>query len=208
VKGTVATVSEPRPVSIRTVQLRTSDGVELVGDLAVPATARSAAIVCHPHPQYGGNRSNNVVTALFDALPVAGVAALRFDFRARFSGGPGERLDAVAAVDELARAVPGVPLVAVGYSFGAMVALGLDDARVTLLCLVAPPLAMAPEVRSPAVPTLVLTPAHDQFSPPEANGPIAARWPNCEHEVIEMADHSLAGHTRTVAERVTAWLTP
>jgi alpha/beta superfamily hydrolase len=201
-------VTEPRPALVRTVYLQTSDGVEIVGDLAIPATPRSAAIVCHPHPQYGGNRFNNVVAALFAALPAAGTAALRFDFRARFSGGPGERLDALAALDQLADAVPGVPLVAVGYSFGALVALGLDDAGVIALGLVAPPLAMVPAPRAPVVPTLVLTPAHDQFSPPETNGPIVAGWPDCEHQVIEMADHSLVGHTRTVAERVTAWLTP
>jgi len=208
VKGTVETVIEPRPAPVRTVRFRTSDGVEIEGDLAVPAEPRSAAIVCHPHPQYGGNRYNNVVAALFAALPAAGVAALRFDFRPQFSGGPGERLDAIAALDQLASAVPDVPIVAVGYSFGALVVLGLDDDRVTALGLVAPPLAMAPEPRAPRVSTLVLTPAHDQFSPPAATEPTFAGWTDCEHRVIEMADHSLVGHTAAVADLVTAWLSP
>jgi alpha/beta superfamily hydrolase len=185
-----------------------SDGVELVGDIAVPDDPTWAAIVCHPHPQYGGNRFNNVVTALFDALPGAGVAVLRFDFRADFSGGSGERLDAIAALDVLAAEVPGIPLVALGYSFGALIALGLDDGRVTALGLVAPPLAMVPDVDTPPVRTLVLTPAHDQFSPPAATEPIVAGWVSCEHRVIEMADHSLVGHTRNVTELVTAWLSP
>jgi alpha/beta superfamily hydrolase len=206
VKGTVETVSEPRPALVRAVRLRTSDDVEIVGDLAVPAEPRSAAILCHPDPRYGGNRFNNVVAALFDALPAAGIAALRFDFRAPFSGGPGERLDATAALDDIAAAAPDVPLVAVGYSFGALVALGIDDDRITALGLVAPPLAMAPEPRAPRVPTLVLTPAHDQFSPPAATEPVIAGWPACEHRVVEMADHSLVGHTKAVAELVTAWL--
>ncbi len=201
-------MSEPVPITRRTVEFETSDGVELVGDIAVPDAATSAAIVCHPHPQYGGNRFNNVVTALFDALPDAGIAALRFDFRAEFSGGPGERLDALAALDLLAVEVPGIPLVALGYSFGALVALGLDDDRVTALGLVAPPLAMVPGVDTPRVRTLVLTPAHDQFSPPAATEPIVAGWASCEHRVIEMADHSLVGHTRNIAELVTAWISP
>jgi hypothetical protein len=199
-------VSESLPVTRRTVHFDASDGVELAGDIAVPDDPTRAAIVCHPHPQYGGNRFNNVVTALFDALPDAGIAALRFDFRADFSGGSGERLDAIAALDLLAREVPGVPLVALGYSFGALIALGLDDDRVTALGLVAPPLAMAPDVDAPRVRTLVLTPAHDQFSPPAATEPIVAGWASCEHRMIEMADHSLVGHTRNVAELVTAWL--
>ena len=201
-------MSESSPTTRRTVHFEASDGVELVGDIAVPDAPTSAAIVCHPHPQYGGNRFNNVVTALFDALPDAGVAALRFDFRAEFSGGPGERLDGVAALDVLAAEVPGVPLVALGYSFGALIALRLDDDRVTALGLVAPPLAMVPDIDAPHVRTLVLTPAHDQFSPPAATEPIVAGWASCEHRVIEMADHSLVGHTRNVAELVTAWINP
>ncbi len=191
-------------------QLVASDGTALVGDLAVPDVPRLAAIICHPHPQYGGNRFNNVVSALFEALPRAGIASLRFDFRADFSGGPGERLDAIAALDDIATAVSDVPMVALGYSFGAMIALGLDDARVTALGLVAPPLALAPDVAAPAVPTLVLTPVHDQFSPPKVSGPIIERWvadgTPVEHHTIEMADHSLVGHTFDVAARMTAWL--
>ena len=205
-KGTVENVSEPPPV--RTVHLRTADGVDIVGYLAVSTEPRAAAIVCHPHPQYGGNRFNNVVAALFAALPAAGIAALRFDFRPRFSGGPGERLDAIAALDELATAVPNVSLAALGYSFGALVVLDLDDDRISALGLVAPPLAMAPPPRAPRVPTLVVTPAHDQFSPPAATEPVVAAWTDCEHRVVEMADHSLVGHTATVAELVTAWLSP
>jgi alpha/beta superfamily hydrolase len=186
-----------------------SDGVDLVGDLAVPDEPKLAAIVCHPHPQYGGNRFNNVVTALYDALPDARIAALRFDFRAEFSGGPGERLDAVAALDVLADRVPGIPLVAIGYSFGAMVALGLDDDRVTALGLVAPPLAMMPDVGAPHVPTLVLTPAHDQFSPPAISAPIVAGWgPIAGHGTVGSADHSLVGQAQRVAEYVVSWISP
>jgi alpha/beta superfamily hydrolase len=201
-------VSESLPIT-RTLHFDTPDGVDLVGDLALPATPTLAAIVCHPHPQYGGNRFNNVVTALHEALPGADVAALRFDFRSEFSGGPGERVDAIAALDVLAREVPGVPLVALGYSFGAMIALGLDDDRVTALGLVAPPLAMAPDAGAPRVRTLVLTPAHDQFSPPSASAPIVSRWgPIADHRTIEMADHSLVGHTATVADQIVRWLRP
>ena len=202
-----------QPASVQHREFTSADGARLVGDLALPATPRMAAIICHPHPQYGGDRFNNVVSALFAALPAADIAALRFDFRDQFSGGAGERLDALAAIADVAAAVPGVPIVALGYSFGAMIALGLDDERVTALGLVAPPLAMAPDIAAPAVPTLVLVPAHDQFSPPSASAPIVDRWAASaaapiEHRTIEMADHSLVGHTGAVADQVTAWLSP
>lgn len=201
-------MSDSPSVSHRVIEIVASDGVGLVGDLAIPSDPVAATIICHPHPQYGGNRFNNVVTALFEALPSAGIAALRFDFRSPFTGGAGEHLDALGALNALATAVPGVPLVAIGYSFGAMIALGLRDDRVSSLVLVAATLAMAPDVPAPTVRTLLLTPAHDQLSPPATAGPIVAGWTSApvDQRTIEMADHSLVGHTAAVADAVTAWL--
>ncbi len=75
--------------------------------------------------------------ALFDALPTAGVAALRFDFRAEYDDGRGEGLDATAALDYRSSAVPAVALAATGYSFGAMIVLELNDTRVAAKVLAA-----------------------------------------------------------------------
>lgn len=191
-------------------QLTTSDGHHLAADLALPddgAAVVGAVVLCHPHPQYGGNRFNTVVTALFDALPVAGYAALRFDFRREFGGGLDERLDVVAALDHLDTLdqLAGLRRFVVGYSFGAAVALNTSDARISGLAAVAPPLAMMPAAE-PVLPTLVLTPRHDQFSPPESTEPIVAGWADVDFDVIEPADHFLAGQTTTVASRVIAWL--
>jgi alpha/beta superfamily hydrolase len=152
-----------------------------------------------------------VVSALFDALPTAGIAALRFDFRSEFGDGVGERLDALAALDALATVAPGVPLALVGYSFGAWISLGLDDDRIGAVVAVAPPLAVMPTTRVPTVPTLVLTPVHDQFSPPASTEPIIADWRSrsdtpVDAEVIDMADHFLAGRTAVVADRTVMWL--
>lgn len=192
------------------VQLTTSDGCVLPADLAQPPSGNAltaVAVLCHPHPQYGGNRFNTVVTALFEHLPTVGVAALRFDFRGEFAGGVGERHDVVAALDHLdtVDALADVPRFVVGYSFGAGVALSTDDARIRGIVAVAPPLAMMP-APDPRVPVLVLTPRHDQFSPPDTTEPIVAAWPTADFAVIESADHFLAGHTGSVAERAAVWL--
>jgi alpha/beta superfamily hydrolase len=205
-------MSESGGITHRTFEFDSLDGPRLVGDLAMPAIVHGATVVCHPHPHYGGTRFDTVVSALYTALPAAGIATLRFDFRSQFSDGVGERLDALAALDELAAAVPAVAIAIVGYSFGAWVALGLDDARVGALVAVAPPLsAMAEPLAPPSVPTLVLTPAHDQFSPPTVVAPTIDDWRSrsgapIDFEVIEMADHFLAGRTAAVAERVASWL--
>ena len=88
-----------------TLSIATMDGLDLEADLALPDEIRGAVVLCHPHPQYGGDRFNTVVEALFRALPSAGFAALRFDFRGvnnsegRHGGGVDERMDALAALE-------------------------------------------------------------------------------------------------------------
>ena len=198
-------MSGPNGLVKRAVDLETSDGAELRGELAVPDYCRAAAVVCHPHPQFGGDRFNHVVGALFTALPAAGVAALRFDFRQDYGEGVAEVLDVQAAIDVLVDEVPGVPVLATGYSFGAVVALVLDDGRVAGKVLVAPPLGTT-ERPAPGVATLVLAPAHDQFCPPSAAEPMVSDWPEAELRVVEMADHFLVGRTGVVIDETVAWI--
>lgn len=198
--------------STRPVAVATADGRTLAGDLAAPPEPRAAAVVCHPHPAYGGDRHNPVVDALFRALPAGGVAALRFDFgpAAAASGGDAAARDeVVAALDHLAAAVPGVPLWLAGYSFGADVALAIGDRRHAGWVAVAPPLVFggspAPASGDPR-PALVLVPEHDQYSSPAQARAATAGWPDATVDVVAGADHFLAGSARRVAGAVTAWL--
>jgi hypothetical protein len=191
---------------VESLHLVTADGHRLTGDLApATGTARGAVVVCHPHPQFGGDRFNPVVDAVFRALPPAGYHALRFDFRAAHGHGVDERFDVVAALDELAVRHPALPLHLVGYSFGAAVALATGDARVRTIVAVAPPLTHMTG-GTPSVPVLVLAPQHDQFCPPDAALAATAEWPAVVVEPVAMADHFLAGRTAVVAERVVSWL--
>ena len=65
----------------------------------------SAAVVCHPHPLYGGSMDNNVVNAVCHALVERSIIALKFNFRGvgrsegSHSGGNDEPLDLKAAID-------------------------------------------------------------------------------------------------------------
>jgi alpha/beta superfamily hydrolase len=189
---------------VRSLSVRTSDGQLLAADVAEPdGAALGGVAVCHPHPLYGGNRFNPVVEALFNALPRAGFTTIRFDFRAAHDGGLAERLDVVAALDELDGADR--LLFIAGYSFGAVVGLATHDRRVAGIVAIAPPLSS--QTPPPTVPALVLSPRHDQYCPPDTAGAIVATWPAAEFDVIESADHFLAGRAAAAAERSVTWLT-
>jgi alpha/beta superfamily hydrolase len=112
-----------------------------------------SAVVAPPHPLYGGNVDNPVVVALCEGLVQRGLSALAFNWRGvgASRGRPsGEIADAVADYDAAARYVesardPGTPLVAAGYSFGAIAALTVAarNPHVSEILAVAPPLSMA-----------------------------------------------------------------
>jgi alpha/beta superfamily hydrolase len=88
---------------------------------------REAALVCHPHPLYGGTMHNKVVHRIARGLRSAGAAVLRFNFRGvgRSEGshahGAGEIEDARAALAWLGSRYPGLPVTLAGFSFGSRV---------------------------------------------------------------------------------------
>jgi alpha/beta superfamily hydrolase len=200
--------------SAEQISLLTADGLTLDGDLQVPPTPIAAAVVCHPHPAYGGDRHNVVVDALFRTLAASGVAALRFDFRRSDrdprAEGVAERADVVAAVHRLAAVVDlDVPIYLVGYSFGADVALAVGDDRHAGWAVVAPPFRFSAPARPRAGddrPVLVVAAEHDQFAPPSWVGRETAGWPALTVEVAPRADHFLAGAAGDVAGTVADWV--
>jgi len=195
-------------VGLERVRLKTSDGLALEGELSVPDEACCAAVLAHPHPQYGGSMRSIVIGALFAALPENGVAALRFNFRGvegsegSFDDGRGERNDIVAALDLLHPITEGLPLVLAGWSFGADTALDVADQRVTAWFLVAPPLRHDGDyvAASDSRPKFVAVPEHDQFRSPSSAKPILSSWKNTSVEVVKGADHFLVGRTDKAVE--------
>src|SRR5258708_20977341 len=81
-----------------------SGALTLEGLMANPGGDARAAVVCHPHPMYGGSMFNNVVEAMLGALWELGYATLRFNFRGvgasegEHDGGKGEADDAASAM--------------------------------------------------------------------------------------------------------------
>ena len=105
----------------------------IVEDSAAAAT--SYAVICHPHPSFGGTMDNKVVTTVARALRTTGMPTLRFNFRGvgasagSFDGGVGETADADAVASWGSGHWPERTLVIAGFSFGGSVALRLAQQR-------------------------------------------------------------------------------
>lgn len=134
------------------------------------------AVVCHPHPLFGGTMDNKVVTTLARALHEAGIPTLRFNFRGvgrstgEFDAGVGETEDARAVAAWGAGRWPGRELVIAGFSFGAFVALRLaQDTRAAQLITVAPPVVRFDfsGLIAPACPWLVVQGDADEVVSPQ-----------------------------------------
>ena len=180
--------------------------------LHMPATApRAAAVLCHPHPQYGGDMQNAVVLAVAGALVHADVAALRFNFGGvggsggAYDDGRAEQCDVGAAESALAARVPdGTPLVVVGYSFGAWVgtkaAQGLP--RVSRVVAVAPPLAFFDWdfARTLRQPLRIVVGDRDQYCPKAALDRLIAH--GVRTTVLPGVDHFFGGVETRVGRSV------
>ncbi len=149
----------------------------VIEDPGVAAGSSSYAVVCHPHPLYGGTMDNKVVTTVARALQDTGIPTLRFNFRGvgasagTFDRGLGETDDAQAAADWGARRWPGRTLVIAGFSFGAYVALRLAQRRPPLrLITVAPAIQRFDEgaMAVPQCPWLVVQGDADDVVDPAA----------------------------------------
>ena len=202
----------------RPERLQTSDGVDLSAAWSGPGDPVAVAVLTHPHPLYGGDMHNIVPASLARTLPDHGIATLRFDFRGAGSssgthgGGTEEVADVRAAVAAAAEAHPGIPVVGIGYSFGADVLLAVDDPRLAAVVAVAPPLAVlsTDELRAArgTAPTLVLAAQHDQFRDAEDAEAMISDWPDTRFHVLAGADHFMAGMTDQIAERALGFLRP
>lgn len=133
----------------RLVRFPAADGVPLEGRLRVAATDR-AAVLCHPHPLYGGSMLNPVVLSAEQAFQEAGYTTLAFNFRGvggsggTHAEGRAETADVEGALGHLA-AVLGGPVATqwvAGYSFGSWVGgrVAAADPRVSAFLGIALPL--------------------------------------------------------------------
>lgn len=163
-----------------------------------------AALVCHPHPQYGGTMHNKVVFRIARGLRSAGAAVLRFNYRGvnlsegSYGHGEGEVDDGRAALAWLRQRYPGLPVVLAGFSFGARIALLLacENDSVSRVIAAGLPASYLPRLHLHACRTakLFIQSSHDPFGPPETLRPWIERLPDPKQfHVVPAGDHFFAG---------------
>jgi uncharacterized protein len=178
---------------------------------------RMAAVVCHPHPLFGGTLHNKVVYQTAKALDALGVPVLRFNFRGtgtsegQHDRGNGERGDVRAALDFLASQFPAVPLLVAGFSFGCWVGLrvGCEDERVVSLIGLGTPVNSTDFsfLTRCEKPKLFVHGSADQYGDVTKVKQLVSSLPGENRlVVVENADHFFAGKLDQVNQAITAWM--
>jgi len=190
------------------------------------SNATHAAVVCHPHPLFGGTLHNKVVFHAMKALNSFGFPVLRFNFRGtglsegEHDYGKGEIEDVQTAFDWL-DAEYHLPLIFAGFSFGAAIGLrpACADPRVDAVIGLGIPVApVAAETEDPRVytfeflhecgkPKLLVSGARDQFGPRAKLEALAVSVPEPKKLVIiEGADHFFEGRLHELRNAVESWI--
>jgi uncharacterized protein len=216
------------PARREDVELRTSDGLRLVGELALPLDVDPVAtLVClHPLPTHGGFMDSHIIRKAAARLPaLAQLAVLRFNFRGvtsprgtsegAFGDGIAERADLAAAMDLVAaRALPQPWLL--GWSFGTEVALkwGLEQPVVGAILLSPPLHRAAPDElaawHGSGKRLVAVIPELDDYLRPAEAAERFATVPEAELVAVEGGRHLWVGEAQTsrVLTEIVARLNP
>ena len=182
--------------------------------------ATHGALICHPHPVYGGTMHNKVVFHAMKALNSFGFPALRFNFRStglslgEHDHGIGEVEDVRAALDWLDNEFH-LPIVFAGFSFGAAVGLraACPDDRVKAVIGIGVPVRPVDErtyelsfLASCTKPKLFVSGSRDQFGPrAQLEEMVRGAADPKKLVIIESADHFFEGRLKEMREAIEAW---
>ncbi len=190
-----------------------SQGGELEALLMLPENERypTAAIICHPHPLYGGSMHSKVVVTASHAFLDMGIPSLRFNFRGvgkssgKYDNGIGELEDVRAAMGYMAE--KGEKLIIAGHSFGAWMGMkaGCEDPRVKLMIGIGTPVNFVNMdfLRDCLKPRLFIHGTVDRLISVEKVEELCAVLPEPKKLVkIEDADHFFTGKLKELSEIV------
>jgi uncharacterized protein len=175
------------------------------------------AVVCHPHPLFGGTMHNKVVFQTAKALHRRGAQVLRFNFRGAglsegaHDRGHGERDDVRTAIDYLPNDFPHAPILVAGFSFGSLVGLrvGSEDSRVSKLIGLGLPVNNSDVtfLTASTKPKLIVQGGDDRYGSREKIEAVFATLAEPKRLVIvEHADHFFTGKLDQVGAAIDAWI--
>ena len=182
--------------------------------------ASHAALICHPHPLFGGTMHNKVVYNAMKSLTSFGFPALRFNFRGaglsegKHDQGKGEVDDVRAALDFLDSEYR-LPMIFAGFSFGAATGMraACPDARVVaLISLGTPVVADGCEhayrfLSGCAKPKLFISGSQDQYSPAKELQQVVENAAAPKHLVfVEGAEHFFIGKLNLMQDAIEKWV--
>jgi uncharacterized protein len=182
--------------------------------------ATHAALVCHPHPLYGGTMHNKVVYHAMKALSSFGFPVLRFNFRGaglsdgEHDKGQGEQADIRAALDWL-EAEMHLPVIFCGFSFGAATGLRVccTDKRVAGMISLGTPVEAEGRIytyhflQQCGLPKLFVSGAQDQYGPTANIRKLVDLAPEPKEVVfIEDAGHFFEGHLAEMQAAIQEWV--
>ena len=216
------------PATREAIELRTEDGLSLVGELALPVDRDPVAVLItlHPLPTAGGFMDSHVIRKASYRLPaLAGIGVLRFNTRGTvsphgrsegaFDDAKSERYDVTAAIQFAAeRTLPRRHLL--GWSFGADLALkyGLDP-TIEGAILLSPPLRHVADDdldrwAASGKPVTAVVPEFDDYLKPDEAGRRFARVPQAQVVAVEGAKHLWVGekYVRRALDEVVSVIGP
>ena len=177
---------------------------------------RRAALVCHPHPLFGGTLHNKVVYQAAKALDGLGMPVLRFNFRGaglsegRHDGGRGELDDVRAALAFLVAEYRDASILLAGFSFGCWVGLrvGCEDRHVKGLIAIGAPVNNSDfrYLRECGKPKLFVHGSRDEHGDVNKVRKMVEELPG-ENElvVVEGVDHFFTGKVAELGAAITLW---
>lgn len=172
------------------------------------------AVICHPHPLYGGTMDNKVVYTLAKTLNALGVGVIRFNFRGvgkstgEYADGDGETQDLQTVTAWLHTEYAPRQLWLAGYSFGGYIALRAQQLlKAERLILIAPAVERFADMPKVTIPTLVIQGSRDEvLSVDTVTAWVQEQVPYCQLVEIAQADHFFHGQLTELQRIIETWL--
>ena len=199
------------PANRSVITIKTSDGLNLVGEVSTPLGEVSGSLLMlHPNPSGGGMMDSHIYKKAANRLPaMAGIQIIRFNTRGtvseagksdgEYDHGKGEKLDVLAALDYCFEQLKIKDLYVIGWSFGTELALQYGrDKRIKELILLSPPMLSTTQEdldfwAKDGRPITALIPELDEYLTPQAAKNRFANISNLKQIDVKDAKHLWVG---------------